>query len=131
MRRIPAGLIRKHVGVFEAVARLGHHIGYRITPLPIMCRFLVAISILSPSVDLDQHQAGRVILLLDHIETGYTCFPDTVAGILKRGLREGGHTIRLDMNKDVNDVHDSSLGDRCCSTITQHHPKEYVKATPR
>jgi hypothetical protein len=67
--------------------------------------FLVPTGVRGCPVDLHEHESGRVVVLLDDIETGYARFLDAVAGIVQGSLLEIRDAIRSDVNEDVNDQH--------------------------
>ena len=88
--------------VFHAGARLDHHIGNCVAPHSIMGGGFVCHGCLDAPVGFDEHEPGRIILLLEQVETGDAGFLEALAGVSERGLPEGFHTIRFHMhsNKD-------------------------------
>ena len=63
--------------------------------------FLVPGRVVRRAVDLDQHEAGRVIGLLDHVEAGNAWLFEAVASILQRGGLESLDLVRFDVNMNV------------------------------
>ena len=61
------------------------------------------------AIDLHQHKARRIILLLDHVEADDTRLLHTMLRVIKRGSCEGLNSIGLDMDKDVDDEHKASF----------------------
>lgn len=58
--------------------------------------------IVSP-INLDQHEARRIILLLEDIEARDTRFAEAGFGVLKRGRFETFDTFRFHMDVNVDD----------------------------
>ena len=69
-RASPGRIFRKEVRELHAAAGLGHHGRHRIPPGLVMFRLLVRGGRLQRSIGLHEHEARRVILLLDTIEAG-------------------------------------------------------------
>lgn len=65
-------------------ARFGHHVRYRIAPGLVVSRLLVLRRIVEGATNFDQHEAGGVFQLLDHVEAGDSRLPHTVANVLPR-----------------------------------------------
>src|SRR5512135_771588 len=105
--RIPALLVGENIAVFQAGTGLGHHGGYTIAPLDIVRRVLVMARGFDGPIDLDQNEAGRIVLLLNHIETGDAGFMHTLTRIFQGGGLESLDLIRFDMDKYMNDEHGS------------------------
>lgn len=63
-------------------------------------------------VNLDEHEARRVVLLLDDVEAGDAGFLDAVAGVVERGGLEGCDAISLHVDVDVDDEHAGNLATR-------------------
>ncbi len=61
------------------------------------------------TIDLDQKESRRVIVLLDHIEAGDARLAHAVTRILDRCLAKGLDGIRLDLDMNKNDEHDQYL----------------------
>ena len=96
-------VIRVDVVVFDARARLGHHAGYGVAPRRVVGGFLVPDSILYSSVDLDQHEAGWIVCLLDHVEASDAWLEHAVARVRDGSRAEGLYRLRFDVDKYVND----------------------------
>ena len=71
-----------------------------VAPGGVVRRLLVRDGRLDGAVDLDEHEARRVVLLLDHVEPGDAGFADAVAGV-----RDGRGAKRLDRLRFHVDVH--------------------------
>ena len=61
------------------------------------------------AVDFDKHKAGRIRLLLDHIEPDNARFLHTVASIIKGGGFESLDGVGFDMDKNMDDEHSASF----------------------
>jgi len=109
LQLIPTCLIREHIIVFDARARLSYHFRYRIAPFLIVRRFLVPGRVFRCAIDFDQDKSGRIVLLLDNIESGNARLLYAMACILKRGHLECLNLIALDVDENVDDKHNSLL----------------------
>ena len=67
--------------------------------------FLVRGGGLGIAINLHQHKSSRVILLLQNVETQDAKFQQTQARVDACRLLERLHTIRFDMNMNVNHKH--------------------------
>ena len=70
-----------------------------------MARFFVRSRGLIISIDFYKNEAGRVILLLDDIETRDARLFDAFAGVGQRETFEIFDTLSLHVNVDVDDKH--------------------------
>ena len=68
-----------------------------------MLGFLVRRRGLRSAIDLHQHKARRVILLLHEIKAGDARFLDALSRVGNRGLFEGLDVLRFYVNVNVND----------------------------
>ena len=91
--RSEEGVRRIDVDELHALAGLGHHLGDCVPPRPVMRRFLVRRRRLGRAICLHQHEAGRIIRLLENVKTSDPWF-------LPAGLRvRDGRT-----SKSLNEV---------------------------
>src|ERR1039457_3137892 len=60
---------------------------------------------LGVAIDLDQHEARRVVRLLQDVETRNVRLLHAVAGVLQGVLPERVDVLGFDVNEDVNDDH--------------------------
>ena len=70
-----------------------------------MFRFLVRRRGVGVAIHLHEHEARRVILLLDDIEARHARLFQTFLRVGERGLFEGLKVFRFDMNVNVNHKH--------------------------
>ena len=75
-----------------------------------MSRFFVKAGVRGRAIYLGQHKASGVVLLLQHVEACNPRLQHTAAGIGERRPLKGLDVFRLDMDKNVNDMHGNSLG---------------------
>src|SRR5437867_2798381 len=73
------------------------------------------------AIDLDEHKARQVVLLLDDIEPRYAGFADTVARIFKRGFFESLDAFRFDAHMNMDDEHRFLSGRRSASLHRSAH----------
>ena len=59
------------VGTLDAGARLGHNLGDGVAPCLVVGCLLVLRWVVGATVNFDQHKAGWVIQLLDHIKVSH------------------------------------------------------------
>ena len=97
------GVRRIDVGELHALARLGHHLGDSVAPRPVMRRFLVRRRRLGRAICLDQHEAGRIIRLLENVKTSDPWF--LPAGLRVRDARTSKslNEVRFHFHMHVND----------------------------
>jgi hypothetical protein len=67
-----------------------------------LCRRLIAIS-------FHQNESGRIIDLLNYIESCNARFLDAIPGIFNGGIDESRHGLRFHLYVDMNDEHTGSL----------------------
>ena len=70
---------------------------------------LVARRVVGSAIDLQQHKARRVILLLDHIEADDARLLHAMLRVIERSSFEGLDSVGLDMDEDVDDEHKASF----------------------
>lgn len=95
----------KDVRVSDTLARFGHHVLDGVSPSPIVWGFLVSSRVFSRPVDLNQHEARRVIHLLYDIKTGDTGLFDALRGVLKRCSAKSLYRFGSNVHMDMNDEH--------------------------
>jgi hypothetical protein len=103
--RLPIFVIGEKVVELHAEARFGHHGRNRIPPDRVMPCFFVRGGGVRIPINFHQHKARRLILLLDDVEARDARFFQARARIGERHLFESLHTLRLDMNMNVNNEH--------------------------
>ena len=89
----PPCVFGKHIGELDAPARLRHHLLDRLTPHSVVFGLFVPRGVLRGPVDLDQHKAGRIVGLLQHIEPRDPRLLHAISGVLDRGLAEDDQFI--------------------------------------
>ena len=104
-RLSPAGVVRENVGELHARARFGHHRGDGVAPKLVVGGLLVRGRRLGRAVDLDEHEARRIVRLLDDVEPGDAGFSDRLPGIFQTRGREGLDATGFYVNSDVDDEH--------------------------
>lgn len=98
-------ICRKYIGIFDAVSRFGHHIGYGFAPFFVVVGFLVPGGILFGAIDFDQDKPRRIILLLEDIEASNAGFLTAMKSIFDGSGSERFNLIRFDMHKNMNNQH--------------------------
>lgn len=102
MHTSPTRILGKKVAELHALARFGHHWRDRVAPDGIMLGFLMCRCGVGISINLDQHETRRVVLLLDDIEARDAWFFQARTRVGERGLIEGVNALRFDMNMNMN-----------------------------
>ena len=108
----------KHFTELYAAARFGHHRGNGVAPFGVVRRFLVFGRRIRGAIDLNEHEPGRIIGLLHHVEAGNAGFLRALAGVLDAGLFERLDAIRLYVHMDVDNQHGNSLTVATNSAVT-------------
>ena len=99
----PACVGGEKVGVFHAGAGFGHHRGDGVAPKLVVGGLLVRGRRLGRAVDLDEHEARRIVRLLDDVEPGDAGFADRLPGVFQTRGREGLDATGFYVNSDVDD----------------------------
>ena len=89
------------VGIFYAGSRFSHHRRNGVPPRLVMRRLLVSGGRAGIAINLHQDESGRVIGLLNHIETGNARLADALAPVGGASFLERFDEFRFDMNMNM------------------------------
>src|SRR3990170_241881 len=114
----PARVLGVDIPVRFPGSGFGEHVSYCLDPCRVMRRRFMPVDILLGPIDFDQGELGRLILVLDDVESSDPWFEDALPGIRQRGVCESIESLGFDPNVYVDNVH-ARLPERIDPIVTR------------
>jgi hypothetical protein len=93
-----------------ARAWAGHHVGDAVSPSGVVRRFFVLCGRFGVFIDLYQDEAGRIVGLLNDVETSHAGLAQAGFGVRARGRDESVDVLCFDVNVNVHHEHVPMIG---------------------